>query len=472
MLHRYLGVAVGLLMLMWCLSGAVMLFVQYPSLDEAARLKALGTIRWSGWRAPGLDPGAPVGALSVESLAGRPALRVDGRGFDLASGAEIRGVDAATARAVADGFGARAGQPRRIDKDQWTVSGEFRPDRPLYLFAFPNGDNLYVSSKTGRAVQLTSRAGRFWNWLGAVPHWLYPTILRQDAKLWSQVVIWTSLLGGFLTLTGLYVGWVAFRPFGDRRWSRYGGVWLWHHMAGLLFGVLTLAWVFSGLVSMNPWGFLEGSGEDPRPRLQGTPPAWGVAWPALQGIAARPPPGLVSLSMTPLDGRLYFIGRTASGRRIRLNAAGAPAPLTRAELAAAAARLSPGGVAAQGMITREDAYDFSHHDPALLPAYRVVEAGKGAAIDYLDPVSGELVRRLDGDARAYRWLHAALHRWDFIPGLRRGPLWAALVILLLSAASVGVATGVWMSVKAVARDVRRALRRGRAAVASPSTDGP
>ena len=40
-LHRYLGVAVGLLMLMWFATGAVMLFVPYPSLPESERLAAL-----------------------------------------------------------------------------------------------------------------------------------------------------------------------------------------------------------------------------------------------------------------------------------------------------------------------------------------------------------------------------------------------------------------------------------------------
>ena len=55
-------------------------------------------------------------------------------------------------------------------------------------------------------VQLTTRFQRFWGWLGAVPHWLYPTILRQDGALWSQVVICTSLIGCFLTVTGLWVG--------------------------------------------------------------------------------------------------------------------------------------------------------------------------------------------------------------------------------------------------------------------------
>jgi len=74
----------------------------------------------------------------------------------------------------------------------------------------------------GRAARglLTTARERFWNWLGAVPHWLYFTELRRHPNIWSQVLIVTSLLGCFLA------------------------------------GVIALTWVLSGLLSMNPWGWL------------------------------------------------------------------------------------------------------------------------------------------------------------------------------------------------------------------------
>ena len=42
-LHRYLGMAVGLLMLMWFGSGIVMMYVGYPELAEQDRLPGLKT---------------------------------------------------------------------------------------------------------------------------------------------------------------------------------------------------------------------------------------------------------------------------------------------------------------------------------------------------------------------------------------------------------------------------------------------
>lgn len=49
---------------------------------------------------------------------------------------------------------------------------------------------LYVSSTTGKVVLDTARQERFWNWLGSVPHWLYPRAMRENQPLWRQVVMW------------------------------------------------------------------------------------------------------------------------------------------------------------------------------------------------------------------------------------------------------------------------------------------
>src|SRR5204862_2425650 len=121
----------------------------------------------------------------------------------------------------------------------------------------------------------------------------YFTALRQNGALWSQVVIWTSLLGTFLTLTGLYVGVSLFRW--RKRKSPFHGVALWHHWSGLIFGIVTLTWVFSGFASMQPWGWLESEG--PGAELQamaGRPLEGGDAAALVQALAAHPQAGVVS----------------------------------------------------------------------------------------------------------------------------------------------------------------------------------
>ena len=46
--HRYLGISVGALMVMWCLSGVVLMYHSYPALDEVRRLRTLAPIIWDG----------------------------------------------------------------------------------------------------------------------------------------------------------------------------------------------------------------------------------------------------------------------------------------------------------------------------------------------------------------------------------------------------------------------------------------
>ena len=41
--HRYIGIAISLIVLLWCFSGIVMMYVQYPAMDSAERLQGLSS---------------------------------------------------------------------------------------------------------------------------------------------------------------------------------------------------------------------------------------------------------------------------------------------------------------------------------------------------------------------------------------------------------------------------------------------
>jgi PepSY-associated TM region len=469
LLHRYLGIAVGLLMAMWCGSGVVMMYASYPELDESSRLQHLTPIKWDGCCKISdqvLTDDDPVSGFQIEMLAGRPVVHLrSGAGrrlIDLATGSPINGVSLGQAAAVARPYAADAQSPSprlldMIDYDQWTVSGEFRADRPLYHFSFGDdkGIELYVSSTTGHAVQVTTARERFWNWLGSVPHWLYFAELRHRPSLWSQIVIYTSLIGCFLAATGLYIGLrqLVRRP---GLWSPYHGFNLWHHIAGLVFGVFTLTWVLSGLLSMNPWSLLEASGsETERARLNGaSQPSGAQIKAAVQAMAILQPADLLSIRTAPLNGEVYFIVNTADGNRRRLNAAMLAAPLNKADLAYIAGALSAGVAASVPLLlTEEDSYYFSHHrDRVSLPVYRMVLHDGSATRYYIDAVSGMLTAKIDRSARAYRWLHEGLHRLDFTAALRGRPQWDALMLLLMSGVTTVCATGAYLG-------YRRLLRR-------------
>jgi hypothetical protein len=450
--HRYLGVTLGGLMLLWCLSGAVMLFVPYPSVSPTERAGALTRIDWSHCCA--LDSAPPtdvrVRAAEIEQLAGAPVLRLvlaggDRRMIDLTSGRPIARIGRDQALSVAAAWG-RPSEVAPVVRDQWTV-GEAQREGPFWRvrLADPAATDIYVAQTSGKAVQRTTAASRVMNWLGAVPHWLYPTLLRQNARLWTQVVIWSSLGGTFLTLCGLWLGLLAWGRARDGRISPFRGLLNWHHLTGLAVGLLTLTWVASGLFSMNPWGFLDSPGDDARERLVGLEPRFGDVEVALAAALARAP-DVARLSLSTFDSRPYLMAGDQ-----RLDGRGVPRPMTAVDLAAAGSRL--GLVAEQGMISDEDAYYFRHHDAVTLPAWRV-RLADGRRY-YLDPRSGALLASIDAQARGYRWLHQGLHRLDVVPGFRRGPVWATATLVLLAAVTAGVGLGVWLGLRRIGHDFTR-----------------
>ena len=78
-LHRYLGIAVGLLMLTWFLSGIVMMYVGFPQPLGAERVLSLPNINWQACChvADGALPdGQPIARAEIEMLLGVPVLRL------------------------------------------------------------------------------------------------------------------------------------------------------------------------------------------------------------------------------------------------------------------------------------------------------------------------------------------------------------------------------------------------------------
>src|SRR5262249_49432516 len=379
---------VGILMLIWFASGIVMMYVGFPRLTEQERISALSPIPWQACCpvANGPIPGdQQFYRVQIENLLGVPVLRLrrpprPDAVIDLAQGAGIRPFDIAYTQAIVLDALARIIGPAAvvsaatIDEDQWTV-GRYRRDRPLHRFTFddPERSTIYISSTTGQIVLRTVATQRFWNWLGAIPHWFYLTALRSDGPLWSQIVIWVSILGTFLTVLGLYIGIAQFRHSTDGKFSPYRGLFYWHHLSGLVFGIFTLTFVVSGLVSMNPWGFLEGAGGAGEiGRLEGPLPTWGEVRGSLAALQGRPVHA-VSLTTAPLGGKLFWLATDADGTLTRLDASGNAAPLSEPELAAAAERIAgANGISAQGMLQEEDAYYFRHHDEIVLPVYRLI----------------------------------------------------------------------------------------------------
>jgi hypothetical protein len=465
LIHRYLGLGMCLIMAAWCASGVVMMYVGYPALSSADRIAALPPLSFKGVRQ--IDPsrtslaGISIQSFDIEMLEENPVLRLsDSFGpvaiVNLVTGQVLTEISARDARIIAaDYFGggeqaANAITVTKVDRDQWTISGEFDSDRPLFKASRgdPAGTEIYISSSTGKVVQQTKRWQRGWNWVGSVLHWLYFTALRQHGGAWTDVIIATSLLGVFLTVTGLWFGILQIRRSSPRGWSPYRGLRYWHHVTGLVFGILTLAWVGSGFLSVNPWGLLEGGGAGAEAhRLQGLDLSSDEAL-AVAGRFAGAALGndVRRISSAPIDGKLYLLETTDAGTT-RVDAATLkPAPLEPDALARLSSRLQPGiAISSQGMIDKPDSYYFAAHGAPPLPVYRIVLGDAQGTRYYLDPTDGHLAQKTDRNDRLYRWLFEAVHRWDFAAVLRQRGLWDGVMLFLMAGVGAVCLTGVYMA---------------------------
>lgn len=472
-LHRWMGVTLGLLMLLWCVSGVVMIWNPYPSTtlgDRDYRVEGLAPITAPDQIAlPDIPATATLNSARIEMLAGKPVIALawskgegGGRGlYDFATAQKIEAISEADALGVANTYLQRhklAGDPkisRLMERDEFVVAGYFNAQRPFYEIALndPEQTVLYISSKNGQVTQRTTASLRFWTWLGAIPHWLYFTDLRKDSFVWQQVIIWTSLAGCFLTVLGLFVGIRQFRRrhSSGKLSSPYRGAKFWHHMIGLVFGVLVLTFSFSGFASMQPWGWLESgpAAGEAAERYTGKPVTWADAKPAIeaQAVALRTVSRERSLvSFTSLEGRPWFVWQSADGSKRRLDAAGQPTPFDLAARQRAADLLAgaPNTTRFEEMTTGDEYY-YPGASSSDMPVVRVTMPGDMRI--YLDPDTGNIRFIADDGAKGFRFWHMALHTFDFL----RSPIREILLVLVMLGVTAVCGLGAWMGLKKLAR---------------------
>lgn len=479
--HRWMGIVLCLFMAMWFVSGVVMMYVGYPKLVPRERRAALPELttqaccadvaaalaRLGAHRAPRKDSPDSIRLVTVGDTPryvfgwrGREQIAVDARNGEPFAGVTTR---AALAAAAVYAPSARLTHLGVVDEDAWTHSRALDPHRPLHRIQAddPAGTLWYVSSATGEVVRDATRIERGWNWVGAWLHWLYPLRGGPTEAYWLTVVIYTSLAGSMLALTGLVVGALRWRfagRYASGAKSPYRGALMrWHHVLGLVCGTVAVTWAVSGLLSVNPWRVFDSGSGSARARsampLGIDASRFAVSAPqALERLRAA---GFhaCELEWRMLDGRGYYIAFDSANRSRIVPAAPGVATLERfsaALLEAHGRSLLPGVPLARAeMLTRYDAYYYARAEHTMtgandrrLPVLRLEFADVNATWLHLDADTGAVVGRLDVGGRTERWLFALLHSWDWGPLIERRPLWDVVLIVLSLGGFVISATGV------------------------------
>jgi len=490
--HRWLGIGGCLLFLAWFASGIVMMYARMPELRRSDRLSRLTPIRPEAIRISPADAvrigGVAPSAIHLSTLEGRPVYRLSSAREAVTvfadSGDMLDGVERGRAVAIAATFAGDASPRTRYDAlleqpDQWTLTGVPRAAFPLHRLAVDDADRtvVYVSDATGEPVMRTTARARRWGYAGAVLHWLYFAPFRRHATLWAQSIIWLSIAGCAMCATGLIWGVWRYSPSSRYRLKRkhahspYAGMMHWHHYAGLLFGLTTCSWIFSGLLSMDPWDWHPGTAPTRHQReavAGGRIALDGVTIPrlraAIDALASKPR----DVEIVQFRGEPYLVAEPRNGMiSLATPEQGAMTELPEAALLESArAAMLPTPVVDTTWLRAYDAYYYDRDGELPLPILRVRYDDPQQTWLYFDPHRGTIARKEERWSRVNRWLYHGLHSLDFPFLYYHRPLWDVVVIALSAGGIVSTVTAAAPALRRLRRHARR-MRARRARLRIP-----
>jgi len=476
--HRWLGMLLGALFVGWFVSGIVMMYAGMPRLAPAERLEHRPALDFSRATVAPSDIAYPEGSesdgLQLSTVAERPVYRMRVRGRMLAfyadDGRPVAPFSVDDAVREAGAFAPEDASTIRYEQlltgpDQWTL--EIGRQLPMHRIALGDRDDsrLYVSASSGDVLLKTTAATRRWAYPGAILHWIYMTPIRRHSEVWAQFIIWTSLVGTVMSLVGLAWGLWRYSPLERYRLKRvrshspYAGWMWWHHYAGLLFGVFTITWIFSGLLSMDPWDWHPSTSPTAEQRL-----AFSGGRASIDGLtlddlrrALSQVAGAREAEVLQSLGRLWL----ATDRGIVALSEGAGRlPLHADSVRKLADRAMPGtGITEIASLSDYDSYYYDRNRELPLPVWRVSYGDPQRTSLYVDPARGVILRKEERLTRLNRWLYHGLHSLDFPFLYYRRPLWDVVVItlsiggLLLTLTTVVPA---WRRIRRHARHIRSA----------------
>ncbi|MDO7837498.1 PepSY domain-containing protein [Sphingobium sp. HBC34] len=452
--HRWAGIALCLLFAIWFFSGLVMLYVSFPSFRAEERVATAAPIDWPQVH---IGPDQALATLGLTAFPSEMRLGMTGgepvylfvtsdgrRAVSARMGDEITQIAAPHAVAIASTLtGAPTASITTVDHDQWVVTRAYMAMAPFWRIRLADAaaTDVYISQRTGEVVQNTTAHERFWNWLGAIPHWIYFEVLRVFQEPWRQTVLWTSGIGILGAIAGVWIGLLRVRlrnRYKSGSASPYRNWMKWHHVAGLAGGLFVITWVFSGWLSMSPWGGLRDKGQSDVARLYGD---------ARLGFPTTDLAMLVRVGAGAREARFTYVGgqpvislwsrgrpRLLDGRTAR------PMTLDQGRIITIARAVIPGStLTTVERLERPDRYWYStgdvRDDSRPLPVLRFKFDDPAHTWLHIDPATGALLGQIGSGDRSYRWLFSALHSLDF-PWLLIWPPVRHILVWLLS--SVGI----------------------------------
>ncbi|MCL3781533.1 hypothetical protein EMN47_14170 [Prolixibacteraceae bacterium JC049] len=475
--HKITGSLLSLLFLVWFISGIVLIFQGFPHASRKERFNHLSTFSlkqlvdvkaplnsWKGRVEFSFDQDQPV----YRVYSSKKAQQV----FNAKTLAPITSFSEEHARKLAANFnGNNVKEVEKIKElDQWMPWSYYRPLLPIYKCRMSDEAHtvLYISEKTGEIVQQTNRKKRWMARLGAIPHWIYFKQLRLQKGLWINVVLWLSGIGAIMCFTGLFVGIFRLKKgkgiTAYKRWD-----YKWHHITGYLFGVFVFTFVLSGFFSLA---------DVPNWMVMAKENKVDVRWnqPLNMAMHKESTPASIVSELEKKEGirkikwktiheePYYFVYydnyqipevyALRGGSIIKQQSQS----ISKIEsLARSYYGKTPVSVKLQ------EGYDNYYSGSAMyyLPekVYKLEVSDSEGTWLYVNPVSGEQVKRYTKATRLRRWLYQGLHKFNFQFLKSEAEWFRILLLLILSVGGIAVSvTGVWLTKFWLKRTVKKIVR--------------
>ena len=524
--HRWLGIGVGAVFVAWCISGVVLMYAGVPHLTAGERLMRLPPLDLSTIRVTPAEAAAsfkdPPRRLRISMHGNRPVYRFNtGRVFGrwtlvyADTGTAVEPLDREAALAWLRGY---LPDQRTLRYDAYLERPDTYTRLPAMQTHFPvhrvslddaAGTEYYVSARSGEAVMKSDRRTRLLGLFGYITHTFF--FFRQQSW-WSALLQWVSWIGLAMCLTGAVIGvWrygltPRFRHKRIPSHSPYTGWMKWHHYAGLLFGLFTITWTFSGLVSLDVIPGIRESRYSPQQIAEGARSVQGegavIDLSSLTLATLRTAAATVSSSFAPKELELLqfgsepyliayqpptpdtvgqwssrsgmdFITPTLDGDHVLVSPLHPDRAFARFddETMLRVARKAMPGVAIRDAVWLFEYDDYyyktvSSFDLGLprtakpLPVLRVRYEDAADTWLYLTPAPGQIYKaeRLD---RANRWGYYGLHGLDFAFLYRHRPLWDIVAVALLVGVGVSSVTSIMPAFRRLARHARGSFAKQR-----------
>lgn len=269
--HRWLGILITVMFLVWTLSGVVLMYYGHPQITMGERLLRLPPVDFSTATITPAQAAAKAGIkpyrVRLSMFDGRPVYHLTRVSIGnwttvYADTGEVlprMGREQAMnfMKQFAPEYASTMTYDAHLDSpDEFTRIPTLAGFAPLHRIAMndPAGTVYYLSEKSNDVVLKTDRRTRILAFSGYILHNLFFFRQRTWWTPFLDFIAWTAML---MALTGIVVGiWrialkPRFRHKGALSYTPYSSWMKWHHYAGLIFGLFSISWLLSGMIPIT-----------------------------------------------------------------------------------------------------------------------------------------------------------------------------------------------------------------------------